>query len=108
MMDEELSKAAINSMNIYSELNNWTTRNIFSPNYGDRIPEQVAGDILIHKFRYVNFLILKSKKELAECTDSDEEKYFDLLKKIQMLTMVSIELTKILNYSAITGIYTDR
>lgn len=108
LMDEELSKAAVNSMNIYSELNDWTTRNIFSPNYGDKIPEQVAGDILIHKFRYVNFLISKAKGELAEYAESDESKYFEQLKKIQMLTMVSKELAKILNYSAITGIYTDR
>ncbi|PTT71052.1 DNA primase, partial [Chryseobacterium sp. HMWF001] len=93
---------------IYSELNDWTTRNIFSPNYGDKIPEQVAGDILIHKFRYVNFLISKAKGELAEYAESDESKYFEQLKKIQMLTMVSKELAKILNYSAITGIYTDR
>ncbi|SIQ77122.1 DNA primase [Chryseobacterium sp. RU37D] len=108
LMDEELSKAAVNSMNIYSELNDWTTKNIFSPNYGDKIPEQVAGDILIHKFRYVNYLILKTKKELPDFAESDEEKYFELLKKIHMLTLVSVELAKILNYSAITGIYTDR
>lgn len=108
LMDEELSKAAVNSMNIYSELNDWSTRNIFSPNYGDKIPEQVAGDILIHKFRYVNFLILKTKKELADYADSDESKYFELIKKIQMLTLVSVELSKVLNYSAITGIYSDR
>jgi len=108
LMDEELSKAAVNSMNIYSELNDWSTRNIFSPNYGDKIPEQVAGDILIHKFRYVNFLILKAKKELADYADSDEGKYFELIKKIQMLTLVSVELSKVLNYSAITGIYSDR
>jgi DNA primase len=49
-------------MNIYSELNDWTTRNIYPPNYGDKIPEQVKGDILIHKFRYVNFLISKAKE----------------------------------------------
>lgn len=108
LMDEELSKAAVNSMNIYSELNDWTTRNIFSPNYGDRIHDQVAGDILVHKFRYVNFLIVKTKKELTEHTDGDETKYFELLKKIQMLTLVSIELSRLLNYSAVTGIYTDR
>ncbi|MDR6403568.1 MULTISPECIES: DNA primase [Chryseobacterium] len=108
LMDEELSKAAVSSMNIYSELNDWKTRNIDSPNYGDRMHEQVAGDILIHKFRYVNFLILKTKKELSEHADSNEEKYFELLKKIHMLTLVSTELAKILNYSAITGIYTDR
>ncbi|SEM41266.1 DNA primase [Chryseobacterium taichungense] len=108
LMDEELSKAAVNSMNIYSELNDWSTRNIFSPNYGDKIPEQVAGDILIHKFRYVNYLILQTKKELADYADSDEAKYFELIKKIQMLTLVSVELSKILNYSAITGIYSDR
>ncbi|WP_294244154.1 DNA primase [uncultured Chryseobacterium sp.] len=108
LMDEELSKAAVNSMNIYSELNDWTTRNIFSPNYGDRIHDQVAGDILVHKFRYVNFLIVKTKKELTVHTEGDETKYFELLKKIQMLTLVSIELSRLLNYSAVTGIYTDR
>lgn len=108
LMDEELSKAAVNSMNIYSELNDWTTRNIFSPNYGDRIHDQVAGDILVHKFRYVNFLIVKTKKELTLHTEGDETKYFELLKKIQMLTLVSIELSRLLNYSAVTGIYTDR
>lgn len=108
LMDEELSKAAVSSMNIYSELNDWTTRNIFSPNYGDRIHDQVAGDILVHKFRYVNFLIIKTKKELTEHTEGDEAKYFELLKKIHMLKLVSIELSQLLNYSAITGVYTDR
>ncbi|KQT26217.1 DNA primase [Chryseobacterium sp. Leaf405] len=108
LMDEELSSAAVKFMNIYNELHDWETRNIHSPNYGDRIPEQVAGDILIHKFRYVKFLIGETQKQLTEFSDSDEVKYFESLKKIQMLTLVSIELAKMLDYSAITGIYTGR
>jgi len=104
LMDEEISSAAANSMNIYNDLQDWTTRNIDAPNYGDKMPEQVAGDILIHKFRYVNFLIAKFTKELSEIPDP--EFYFAAIKKIQMLSEVRVELAKILDYSAITGIYT--
>ncbi|MFC7348250.1 DNA primase [Chryseobacterium zhengzhouense] len=104
LMDEEISSAAANSMNIYNDLQDWTTRNIIAPNYGDKMPEQVAGDILVHKFRYVNFLIAKFTKELSEIPDP--EIYFAAIKKIQMLSEVRVELAKILDYSAITGIYT--
>lgn len=104
LMDEQISSAAANSMNIYNDLQDWATRNIDAPNYGDKMPEQVAGDILVHKFRYVNFLITKLKKELKDIPDP--EIYLASLKKIQLLSGVRVELAKILDYSAITGIYT--
>ena len=69
------------------------------------MPNQVSGDILVHKFRYVIFLIARFKQQLSQTTNS--EKYLEILKKIQILTEVRMELAKILNYSAITGIYTE-
>ncbi|EJL73021.1 DNA primase [Chryseobacterium populi] len=104
-MEEEITSKVVDALIPLDELENWSSRNIYPPNYGDKIAEQVEGDVLLHKYRYIDYLIKETGRELDEHRDNDEVKYFELLKKITLLKQVSMKLSDIIEYSPIKGIY---
>lgn len=107
-MDEEITTKVVDALLPLDELENWSSRNIFPPNYGDKIADQVKGDVLIHKYRYIDYLIKETAKELEEHRDSDQTKYFELIQKITLLKQASMRLSEIIEYSPIKGIYVNR
>lgn len=107
-MDEEITSKVVDALIPLDDLENWASRNIYPPNYGDKIAEQVKGDVLLHKYRYIDYLIKQTATELDEYRDSDPVKYFELLQKITLLKQASIRLSDIIEYSPIKGIYGDR
>lgn len=107
-MDEEITSKVVDALIPLDELENWGSRNIFAPNYGDKIAEQVQGDVLLHKYRYIDYLIKETAKQLDQYSGTDEVKYYELIKKITLLKQASIRLSDIIEYSPIKGIYVDR
>ncbi|WP_294302076.1 DNA primase [uncultured Chryseobacterium sp.] len=107
-MDEEITTKVVDALLPANELENWASRNIFPPNYGDKIADQVKGDILLHKYRYIDYLIAETAKELDQYRDSDQAKYFELLQKIMLMKQASIKLSQMIEYSPIKGIYVNR
>ncbi len=107
-MDEEITSKVVDALIPLDDLENWASRNIYPPNYGDKIAEQVKGDVLLHKYRYIDYLIKQTARELDEHRDSDAVKYFELLQKITLLKQASMRLSDIIEYSPIKGIYGDR
>ncbi|WP_294282754.1 DNA primase [uncultured Chryseobacterium sp.] len=107
-MDEEITTKVVDALLPANELENWASRNIFPPNYGDKIADQVKGDILLHKYRYIDYLIAETAKELDQYRDSDQTKYFELVQKIMLMKQASIKLSQMIEYSPIKGIYVNR
>ncbi|MDV7698293.1 DNA primase [Chryseobacterium soli] len=107
-MDEEITSKVVDALLPVDELENWESRNIFPPNYGDNIAEQIKGDVLLHKYRYIDYLIQETASELSKYSTTDETKYFELIKKITLLKQASMKLSDIIEYSPIKGIYGDR
>ncbi|CAD7799576.1 DNA primase [Chryseobacterium aquaeductus] len=106
-MDENITSKVVDAIMPLNDLENWASRNIFPPNYGDKINSQVEGDILIHKFRYIDYLIKETTKDLELNKDNDS-KYYECIKKITLLKQASMQLSEILGYSPIKGIYVKR
>ena len=106
-MDEKITSKVVDAIMPLNDLENWASRNIFPPNYGDKINIQVEGDILIHKFRYIDYLIKETTESLEKHKDN-ESKYFESIKKITLLKQASMQLSEILGYSPIKGIYVKR
>ncbi|MFC5871727.1 DNA primase [Chryseobacterium arachidis] len=104
LMDEDITSKVADALMIPDELSDWSTRNIFPPNLGDHIADEVEANILIHKYYYIHFLIKKVTAELEEYRDTDTEKYFESIKKIMMLNQFSIKLVDKLGWSPITKI----
>lgn len=104
-MEGEITTKVVDALIPLDELENWASRNIYPPNYGDKIGEQVKGDVLLHKYRYIDYLITVTAKELD---GADETKYYELIKKITLLKQASIQLSNIIEYSPIKGIYVNR
>ncbi len=102
-MDENITNKVVDAIMPFDDLENWASRNIYPPNYGDKINAQVEEDILIHKFRYIDYLIKKISDDLTSLSH-DDEAYFDAIKKITLLKKVSIQLSEILGYSPIKGL----
>ena len=102
-MDESITNKVVDAIMPFDDLENWASRNIYPPNYGDKINAQVEEDILIHKFRYIDYLIKKISDDLTSLSH-DDEAYFDAIKKITLLKKVSIQLSEILGYSPIKGL----
>ncbi|MGG5210273.1 DNA primase [Chryseobacterium sp. MIQD13] len=107
-MDEEITSKVVDALMPLDELENWGSRNIYPPNYGDKIAEQVQGDVLLHKYRYIDYLIKETARQLDQYSGTDETKYYELIKKITLLKQASIRLSNIIEYSPIKGIYIDR
>ncbi|GEN76387.1 DNA primase [Chryseobacterium hagamense] len=107
-MDEEITTKVVDALLPANELENWASRNIFPPNYGDKIADQVKGDILLHKYRYIDYLIAETARELDHYRDSDQTKYFELVQKIMLMKQASIKLSQMIEYSPIKGIYVNR
>ncbi len=107
-MEEEITSKVVDALIPPDDLENWASRNIYPPNYGDKIAEQVKGDVLLHKYRYIDYLIKQTANELDEHSNSDPVKYFELIQKITLLKQASIRLSEIIEYSPIKGIYAGR
>ncbi|QBA22617.1 DNA primase [Chryseobacterium indologenes] len=107
-MDEEITTKVVDALIPLDELENWASRNIYPPNYGDKVADQIQGDVLLHKYRYIDYLIKETAKELDQYSNTDEVKYYELIKKITLLKQASIRLSNIIEYSPIKGIYVDR
>ncbi|WP_347218823.1 DNA primase [Chryseobacterium sp.] len=107
-MDEEITTKVVDALIPLDELENWASRNIYPPNYGDKVADQIQGDVLLHKYRYIDYLITETAKELDQHSSTDEVKYYELIKKITLLKQASIRLSNIIEYSPIKGIYVDR
>ncbi|MCD1117941.1 DNA primase [Chryseobacterium turcicum] len=107
-MDEKITTKVVDALLPLDDLENWSSRNIHPPNYGDKVADQIKGDVLLHKYRYIDYLIKETIAELEKYSNSDEVKYFELIKKITMLKQASIRLSEIIEYSPIKGIYVDR
>lgn len=107
-MDEEITTKVVDALIPLDELENWASRNIYPPNYGDKVADQIQGDVLLHKYRYIDYLIRETAKELDQYSSTDEVKYYELIKKITLLKQASIRLSNIIEYSPIKGIYVDR
>ncbi len=107
-MDEEITSKVVDALMPLDDLENWASRNIYPPNYGDKIADQVRGDVLLHKYRYIDYLIKQTANELDRFNSTDETKYFELIKKITLLKQASMKLSEIIEYSPIKGIYGNR
>ncbi|MBW3522006.1 DNA primase [Chryseobacterium sp. NKUCC03_KSP] len=107
-MDEKITTKVVDALIPLDDLENWSSRNIHPPNYGDKVAEQIKGDVLLHKYRYIDYLIKETIAELEKYSTTDEVKYFELIKKITLLKQASIRLSDIIEYSPIKGIYVDR
>ncbi|MCX8533917.1 DNA primase [Chryseobacterium luquanense] len=107
-MDEEITTKVVDALIPLDELENWSSRNIHPPNYGDKVAEQIKGDVLLHKYRYIDYLMKETIAELEKYSSTDEVKYFELIKKITLLKQASMRLNDIIEYSPIKGIYVDR
>ncbi|WP_332454340.1 DNA primase [Chryseobacterium aquaticum] len=106
-MDENITSKVVDAIMPLNDLENWASRNIFPPNYGDKISSQVEGDILIHKFRYIDYLIKKIGEDLPNQMNN-ETQYFESIRKITLLKQASMKLSEILGYSPIKGVYVKR
>jgi len=106
-MDENITSKVVDAIMPLNDLENWASRNIFPPNYGDKISSQVEGDILIHKFRYIDYLIKKIGEDLPNLMNN-ETQYFESIRKITLLKQASMQLSEILGYSPIKGVYVKR
>ena len=104
LMDEEIAQKIADTLQ-QGELHNWGSKNIYPPNIGDKISQEVEEDMLIHKSHYIEFLVSKLKKDLDEYRDSDDEKYFETLKKItileQLMKQINTKVNRILTKSHI-------
>jgi len=107
-MDDQITTKVVDALIPLDDLENWGSRNIFPPNYGDKVAEQIKGDVLLHKYRYIDYLIKETITELEKYSSTDEAKYFELIKKITLLKQASMRLSDIIEYSPIKGIYVDR
>lgn len=104
LMDQEITSKVANALIVPDELSNWTTRNIFPPNIGDHIAVEVEADILIHKYYYIHVMIKQLTAEFENYRDTDNEKYFECIKKIMMLNEFSKKIVEKLGWSPVTKI----
>ncbi|ANF49504.1 DNA primase [Chryseobacterium glaciei] len=102
LMDADITLKVADALMNPNELSDWTTRNIFPPNMGDHIAEEVENNILIHKYYYIHVIIKQTTADLESYRDTDQEKYFDSIKKIMMLNDFSKQIIDKLGWSPVT------
>lgn len=102
LMDADITLKVADALMNPNELSDWTTRNIFPPNMGDHIAEEVENNILIHKYYYIHVIIKQTTAQLEDYRDTDQEKYFDSIKKIMMLNDFSKQIIDKLGWSPVT------
>jgi len=101
-MDADITLKVADALMHPNELSDCTTRNIFPPNMGDHIAEEVENNILIHKYYYIHVMIKRTTAELEDYRDTNQEKYFDSIKKIMMLNDFSKQIIDKLGWSPVT------
>ncbi|MPS72858.1 MAG: DNA primase [Chryseobacterium sp.] len=107
LMDEEITTKAVDALILPDELQNWSSKNIYPPNIGDKISSQVSEDILIHKLYYIDYLIQDIDSKLDEYAE-DDERYFEELKKITLLKKLSMTLSDNLKRAPVTKSHIKR
>lgn len=98
LIDDEISNKLANAGIIPYELSNWKAHNIYPPNLGDNLAQQVQADILIHKNYYCIYLIKTLEKKLDDYRDTDEEKYYNTLREMMILKKLSNQIQADLNW----------
>ena len=107
LMDEEITTKAVDALILPDELQNWSSKNIYPPNIGDKISSQVSEDILIHKLYYIDYLIQDIDSKLDGYAE-DDERYFEELKKITLLKKLSMALSDNLKRAPVTKSHIKR
>lgn len=102
LMDADITLKVADALMHPNELSDWTSRNIFPPNMGDHIAEEVENNILIHKYYYIHVMIKQTTADLENYRDTDQEKYFDCIKKIMMLHEFSKQIIEKIGWSPVT------
>lgn len=102
LMDADITSKVADALMHPNELSDWATRNIFPPNMGDHIADEVEHNILIHKYYYIHFIIKKTTAEFEDYRDTDQEKYFESIRKIMMLNEFSKQIIEKLGWSPVT------
>lgn len=102
LMDADITLKVADALMHPNELSDWATRNIFPPNMGDHIAEEVENNILIHKYYYIHVMIKQTTADLEEYRDTNPEKYFDAIKKIMMLNDFSKQIIEKIGWSPVT------
>lgn len=102
LMDEEITLKVTDALMIPNELSDWTTRNIFPVQIGDKVAPEVENDILIHKYYFINFMMQKFNEELEIYRETDNEKYFENIKKIMILKNLSTKIVERIGWSPVT------
>ncbi|MDL1912969.1 MAG: DNA primase [Bergeyella sp.] len=102
-MDGRITEKIADVLISNHQLSEWSTRNIYPPNMGDKIAQQVEEDLLIHKYHYVVSIIENLDQSLDQIRDSEsEENYWDSIKKIMRLKELLIKLNAKLNRNPVT------
>lgn len=102
LMDADITLKVADALMNPDELSDWASRNIFPPNFGDHIADEVEHNILIHKYYYIHVIIKQTVTELEDYRDSNQEKYFESIKKIMMLNEFSKHIIDKLGWSPVT------
>ncbi|AZI32037.1 DNA primase [Kaistella carnis] len=103
LMDETIVSKVSNAIIGDDELSNWEKSNIFPPKPGDKLEAEIEDDILIHKSHFIEKLIYDVAKKLDDVRDSDQEAYYELVKKIMILKSLLNEINMKVNRQLTKG-----
>lgn len=103
LMDETIVSKVSNAIIGDDELSNWEKSNIFPPKPGDKLGAEIEDDILIHKSHFIEKLIYDVAKKLDDVRDSDQEAYYELVKKIMILKSLLNEINMKVNRQLTKG-----
>ncbi|WP_370897125.1 DNA primase [Chryseobacterium gossypii] len=102
LMDEDITSKVADALIVPDELSDWSSRNIYPPAMGDHIATEVEANILIHKYYYIHFMMRQLTVELEDHRDTDQEKYFESIRKIMMLHELSKKIIEKIGWSPVT------
>ncbi|MDO4225820.1 MAG: DNA primase, partial [Bergeyella zoohelcum] len=104
LMDENITeKVADNLMDDTNELSDWKRYNIYPYALGERIAEELEDNLLIHKSHLVEDRSYKLSRQLEEYSETNEEEYYETLKKIMILKKLSMEINQKLGRTLTKG-----